>query len=69
MISCLRPVLCLLMDPCAVLGMFLGLLDPDLLSEVLRILPFSHKGVEWTEIMHVKLNLTQNFSTKLNFLD
>ncbi len=34
-----------------------------------RSLPFSHKCVEWTEIMLPNEILTQNFSTKLNFLD
>jgi hypothetical protein len=32
-----------------------------------RILPFSHKCVDRTEIMLAKLNFYTNFSTKLNF--
>jgi hypothetical protein len=51
--------------------MFLGLQDPDPLSEVrirIRILPFSHKDVERTEIMLAKCRiLTHIFSKKLNF--
>jgi hypothetical protein len=54
--------------------MFLGLSDPGpdplVSGEVpvrIRILPFSHKCVERTEIMVVKTILTQNFSKKLNF--
>jgi hypothetical protein len=36
----------------------------------IRILPFSHKGIEWTEIMLAKYkNITQNFSKILNFKD
>jgi hypothetical protein len=37
--------------------MFFGLQDPDPLVrgiDQIRILPFSHKGVEWTEIMLAK---------------
>jgi hypothetical protein len=35
--------------------MFLGLPDPDpLVRGKIQILPFSHKGVEWTEIMLAK---------------
>jgi hypothetical protein len=33
----------------------------------IQILPFSHKGVEWTEIMTQNKILTQNFSKKFNF--
>ncbi len=45
------------------ISMFLGLLDPDPLEVLirLRILPFSHKGVERTEIMLANKILTQNF--------
>jgi hypothetical protein len=48
--------------------MFLGLPDPDpLVTGTVRIrfrlLPFSHKGVEQTAMMHAK----SNFSTKFIF--
>jgi hypothetical protein len=48
--------------------MFLGLPDPDLYSKVwiwIRILPFSHKGVERTEIMLAKKNSNTKFRKKL----
>jgi hypothetical protein len=45
--------------------MFLGLPDPDPFSEVwIRILPFSHKGVERTEIMLANKILIQYFLAK-----
>jgi hypothetical protein len=53
-----------------VLGMFLGLPDPDPSVRCivqLRILPLSHKGVERTKIM-LKI-LTQNLRKKLKFKD
>jgi hypothetical protein len=34
----------------------------------IRIQPFSHEGVERTQIMFANKILTQNFSKKLNFL-
>ncbi len=48
--------------------MFLGLpADPDLLEVWIRILPFSHKDGEQTEIMLAKLNFNTKFYQKLIF--
>jgi hypothetical protein len=47
--------------------MFLGLLYP--VPEVrIQILPFSHKGVEQTEIMLAKIRFTTKFFKKFQFL-
>jgi hypothetical protein len=47
--------------------MFLGLPDPDPLVRGTDPDPSLFTGVERTEIMLAKLNLTQNFCKKLNF--
>ncbi len=41
--------------------------DPHVFGPRIRILPFSHKGVELTEIVLAKKICTQNFNKKLNF--
>jgi hypothetical protein len=51
--------------------MFLGLQDPDpdpLFREWIRILPFSHKSVERTEIMNAKKDFNRKVLQKIKFL-